>query len=295
MIESVNPDIVVICTESGTHAEILLSLVHFKKHFVVEKPMALTLSDCDRMIELCDFHGCKLFVVKQNRFNKPILALKAALDAGRFGKLVLGSVRVRWCRTQDYYDQDPWRGTWRYDGGVLTNQAVHHLDMLMWLLGDVSEVTAYTTTALANIEVEDTAVVNLRFSSGALGSVEATTATRPKDQEGSISILGEYGLAEIGGFAMNQIKTWQFVNPLPIDDHIFQDSSTNPPDVYGFGHSMFYEHVLDNLDSISPSSNLIDGLQGRRSVELLNAIYESVATRKSVFLRFNPQHSPLGR
>ena len=144
------------------------------------------------MIRACDEAGIRLFVIKQNRFNVPVQKAREALDNGRFGKLVLGTVRVRWCRPQHYYDQDSWRGTWKYDGGVLTNQASHHVDLLEWMLGDVESVFAKSTTALVNIEAEDTAVVT-KFRNGALGIIEATTATRPKDLEGSLSILGENG------------------------------------------------------------------------------------------------------
>jgi len=193
MLQKVDVDVVVVLTESGLHAEHVVALAPYGKHILVEKPMALTLSDADGMIRACDHAGVKLFVIKQNRFNVPILKTREALESGRFGKLVMGTVRVRWCRPQAYYDQDAWRGTWAYDGGVLTNQASHHVDMLEWMLGEVDSVFAMSRTALVNIEAEDTAVVVLRFANGALGIVEATTATRPKDLEGSLSILGEDG------------------------------------------------------------------------------------------------------
>ena len=168
------------------------------------------------MIRACDEAGVKLFVVKQNRFNVPVVKAREALDAGRFGQLILGTVRVRWCRDQAYYDQDEWRGTWAYDGGVLTNQASHHVDMLEWFFGDVVSVHARAITALANIETEDTAVATLKFRNGALGIIEATTAARPTDLEGSLSILGEKGTVEIAGFAVNQIRHWRFVEELGV-------------------------------------------------------------------------------
>src|SRR5206468_12494788 len=140
------------------------------------------------MVRACDRAGVRLFVVKQNRFNVPVVKLREALEAGRFGKLVLGTVRVRWCRRQDYYDQDAWRGTWALDGGVLANQASHHVDLLEWMMGPVESVFAKGITALVDIEAEDTAIVALKFRNGALGVIEATTAARPADLEGSISI-----------------------------------------------------------------------------------------------------------
>jgi UDP-N-acetyl-2-amino-2-deoxyglucuronate dehydrogenase len=292
MMRAVDIDVVVVLTESGKHAEHVVALAPYGKHIVVEKPMALTLDDADAMIRACDESGAKLFVVKQNRFNVPVRKLRQALEAGRFGKLVLGTVRVRWCRPQAYYDQDSWRGTWALDGGVLTNQASHHVDLLEWMMGEVDSVFAMSTTALANIEAEDTAVVTLRFRNGALGVIEATTAARPRDLEGSISILGEGGTVEIGGFAVNQMKVWNFVQPETDDDKVMADYSVNPPNVYGFGHQAYYEHVVDCI--LNDTRHLVDGLEGRKSLELINAIYESVETGREVPLRFRPKYCRLG-
>jgi len=285
-------DVVVVLTESGLHAEHVVALAEHGKHIVVEKPMALTLPDADAMIRACDAAGVKLFVVKQNRFNVPVEKLRQALEGGRFGKLVMGTVRVRWCRGQDYYDQDKWRGTWAMDGGVLTNQASHHVDLLEWMMGDVESVFAMSRTALVDIETEDTAIVALRFVNGALGLIEATTATRPKDLEGSISILGEGGTVEIGGFAVNELKVWSFKSSLPGDDDVRSKYSVNPPNVYGFGHQAYYDHVVDCI--LNGRTQLVDGLEGRRSLELINAIYESIETRREVPLRFRPRHCRLG-
>lgn len=285
-------DVVTVLTESGHHAAHVIALTPYGKHIVVEKPMALTLWDAEKMIKACDFARVKLFVIQQNRFNVPVVKLREALEAGRFGKLVMGTVRVRWCRSQAYYDQDPWRGTWAMDGGVLTNQASHHVDMLEWMMGDVVSVFAMSRTALVDIEAEDTAVVILRFANGALGVIEATTATRPKDLEGSISILGEGGTVVIGGFAVNEMKTWNFVEPQPGDEDVLTKYSVNPPNVYGFGHQAYYEHVVDCI--LNNKQQLIDGLEGRRSLELISAIYESIETEKEVFLRFRPKLCRLG-
>ena len=293
MMNKENVDVVVVLTESGNHANHVVNLAKYGKHIIVEKPMALTLEDADTMIKACDRAGVKLFVVKQNRFNVPVVKLREALEAGRFGKLVLGTVRVRWCRMQDYYEQASWRGTWAMDGGVLTNQASHHVDMLEWMLGDVESVFAKSTTALVDIEAEDTAVVVLKFRNGALGIIEATTATRPKDLEGSISILGEKGSVEIAGFAVNQMKTWMFTEPAEDDAEVMERYSVNPPNVYGFGHHAYYEHVVDCIKH--DKQHLVDGLEGRRSIELINAIYESVETGKEVRMRFTPKYCRLGR
>lgn len=292
MMQAVQVDAVAVLTESGNHAKHVCDLAKYGKHIVVEKPMALTLADADAMIKACDDAGVRLFVVKQNRFNVPVVKLRQALDSGRFGKLVMGTVRVRWCREQSYYDQDKWRGTWALDGGVLTNQASHHVDLLEWIMGEVESVYAMSTTALAKIEVEDTAVVALRFRNGALGVIEATTAARPKDLEGSISVLGETGTVEIGGFAVNQMKTWNFRNPIPDDENVMTKYSVNPPDVYGFGHKAYYDHVVECING--NKRQLVDGLEGRKSLELISAIYESIETKSEVSLRFKPQKCRLG-
>lgn len=292
MMKAEKIDVVVVLTESGLHAQHTIELAPYGAHVVVEKPMALTLDDADAMIEACDKHGVKLFVVKQNRFNVPIVQLRKALDQGRFGKLIMGTIRVRWCRPQAYYDQDSWRGTWAYDGGVLTNQASHHVDLLEWMMGDVESVFAKSKNALADIEAEDTAVVILKFRNGALGVIEATTAIRPKDLEGSISILGATGSVEVGGFAVNEMKTWNFTDIHEGDGDVIEKYSVNPPNVYGFGHQAYYEHVVDCLDN--KTAQLVDGLQGRKSLELINAIYESIETGEEVKLRFTPKYSKLG-
>ena len=292
MMNEEDIDLVTVLTESGSHASIVLELAKYKKHIVVEKPMALRLSDADKMIEECDRMGIRLFVVKQNRYNLPIIKLREALDNNRFGKIFLGTVRVRWCRKQEYYDQDDWRGTWSMDGGVLTNQASHHIDMLLWMLGEVDSVFGFSTTAGVNIQAEDTAAVTLKFKSGALGIVEATTATRPCDLEGSISILGDKGTVEVGGFAMNKIKTWKFTDMKDDDLEILNSFNENPPNVYGYGHKRFYENVYSSLKN--NDSFLIDGLSGRKSLEVINAIYESIETGSKISLSYSPKINRLG-
>ncbi|MCA6108468.1 Gfo/Idh/MocA family protein [Bradyrhizobium cenepequi] len=285
-------DAVALLTPSGMRREHVIACAKAGKHVVVEKPMALRLQDADDMIRACDEAGVKLFIVKQNRFNVPVVKAREALEAGRFGKLVLGTVRVRWCRDQAYYDQDSWRGTWAYDGGVLTNQASHYIDLLEWFFGDVISVHARATTALVRIEAEDTAVATLKFKNGALGVIEATTATRPTDLEGSLSILGEKGVVEVAGLAVNQIRHWRFVDELPSDKDVIEKFSINPPNVYGFGHQAYYQHVVDCL--VNQRAALVDGLEGRKSLELISALYESIETGQEVALRFTPRLGRLG-
>lgn len=294
MLTKEDVDVVNILTESGNHARHTIDIVKkFQKHIIVEKPMALTLKDADEMIRVCDEHGVKLFVVKQNRYNIPVLKLREALDAGRFGKLVMGTVRVRWSRNQNYYDLDSWRGTWAMDGGVFTNQASHHIDLLEWMLGEPVSVFAKSATQLVDIETEDTGVAIIKFSNGAIGLVEATTAIRPKDLEGSLSVLGEKGSVEIGGFAVNEMKIWNFADEMPEDKFVLEKYRENPQNVYGFGHIRYFENVIDSI--VNNKRALVDGLEGRKSLELISAIYESIETGKDIHLRFEPKMGRLGK
>ena len=288
-------DVVNILTPSGMHPMHTIDIVKkYKKHIVCEKPMALKLEDADEMIKVCDHYGKKLFIVKQNRFNKPVIKLREALEAGRFGKLTLGTVRVRWCRTQDYYNQDAWRGTWALDGGVITNQASHHIDLLEWMMGEPVSVMAKNNTYLADIEVDDTSLAIVTFKNGAMGVIEATTAVRPRNIEGSLSVMGEKGSVVIGGFAVNKMETWQFSDETEEESQtILKAYAEMPPNVYGFGHKRYLENVIDSLNSNGAA--LVDGLEGRKSIELINAIYESAETGREVFLRFQPNKSKLGR
>jgi UDP-N-acetyl-2-amino-2-deoxyglucuronate dehydrogenase len=198
---------------------------------------------------------------------------------------------VRWCRPQAYYDSDKWRGTWAWDGGVLTNQASHHIDMLEWMMGEVESVTAMTAQRLVNIEAEDTGVAILRFRNGALGVIEATTATRPRDLEGSISILGQYGAVVVGGFAMDRLQTWEFATPDPSDAEVFEAKGSNP-DQFAWNHTQYLRAVVEAIRTGGKA--LVDGLEGRKSLELIHAIYESAETGKEVVLRFRPKQCRLG-
>lgn len=294
-VNAVEIDAVVILTPSGCHYQNVMEVIKLKKHILVEKPIALKLDDIDHMVAEAKHNGLHLFVIKQNRFNKPVLFAKQALDAGRFGKLTLGTVRVRWCRTNAYYQLDSWRGTWRYDGGVLANQAIHHIDLLQWFMGAVDSVYAKGTSALADIEAEDTALAILKFKSGALGMIEASTATRPTDIEGAVSILGENGTIEIGGFAANELKICRFVDAAEDNLQVNRKNSTNPPDVYGFGHKEVYKNLYLALSG--QPHKLVDGRGAKDSMVILNAIYESMETQKEVAItsvsRF--ENSQLGR
>ena len=219
----------------------------------------------------------------QNRYNLPIIKLKELIDSRKFGKLVSSSVRVRWKRDQKYYNQAKWRGTWKQDGGALTNQGIHHLDLLCWLLGPVHSVFAYSRTALANIECEDTLVCLLKFKNGVISTFEVTTAARPKDLEGSISLLGQNGSIEIGGFAANKINYLYIKNKMKKIN--FKKYNTNPSNVYGYGHYKFYNDVINKIRyKKNKKYNAIKIDQAISSLKIVHAIYMSIENKKEIFI-----------
>ncbi len=282
---------VAICTPSGTHGKLAVRAARAGKHVVVEKPLALTLTEADRMIDACDAAGVKLFVVKQNRYNRPVQAARRALEAGRLGRLFLAGARVLWHRDQAYYDAEPWRGTWRQDGGVCANQASHHIDLLLWFMGDVVSVFATGTRVMHAIETEDTATVLLKFRQGAAATVQATTCTQPRDLEGSIALFGTRGTIEIGGFAADQLRTWMLDEERPEDRTLREEWGANPA-AFAYNHAEFYKDVLQTISGNRRA--LLDGIEGRRSLEVIHAIYESMETGREVALRFEPHKCRLG-
>ncbi len=277
-------DVVSVLTPSGLHPEQAIDVMEqFGRHVIVEKPMALDPADADRMIASAQRSGVKLFVVKQNRYNRPVVRLREAMEAGRFGRILMGTVRVRWMRDQAYYDLADWRGTKRLDGGVLSNQAIHHLDLLLWMLGEPVSVFARTERYLVDIEAEDTAVAIVKFASGATGVIEATTACRPDDLEGSLSILGERGSVEISGIAVNELRHWRFTDSEPGEEEQLRTTLGEAPEsVYGFGHGRYIDAVIQSLTSDTPGP--VDGTEGRRSIELLHAIYSSAEKGTEVLI-----------
>lgn len=268
-------DLIDILTPTGYHAEHVIDLFKHKRHIVVEKPMALRIEDADNMIAAQKKSGRRLFVIKQNRFNQAVMAVRKAMEQGRFGKLVLGTVRVRWKRDQKYYEQAHWRGTFELDGGVMAQQASHHLDLLQWFMGSIQSLQCRAATRLMDIEVEDTAAAVMQFTSGALGVFEATVATRPEDLEGSISILGEKGSVVIGGTAVNKIEYWKFLDHRDEDETIIKEFSENVPNIYGNGHLLCIKNVVDAIRYNTPA--LVEGEEGKKTVELLSALYESAS------------------
>ena len=279
LLGSARFDAVALCTPSGLHPKHGILAASAGKHVICEKPMAISLDGADQLVGACDAAGVQLFVVKQNRLNPAIQLLKRAIDRERFGRIYLANTTVRWTRPQEYYDQAPWRGTWEFDGGAIMNQASHYVDLIQWLVGPVESVMAKTATLARRIETEDTGVAVLRFRSGAIGVIEVTMLTYPRNLEGSITILGEKGTVKVGGTAVNRVEHWAFAD-YDDDDKLIDSASTNPPTVYGFGHEGYYRNVLAVLRGQAKAET--DGRAGRKSLELILGIYESAKTGRDV-------------
>ena len=284
MMENENLDLVVLCTPSGLHAKQTELVAKYGVCVMTEKPMATRWHDGIRMVKACDDAGVQLFVVKQNRRNHTLQKLKNAIEKGRFGRIYMVNVNVFWTRPQEYYDSAKWRGTWEFDGGAMMNQASHYVDLLDWLIGPIESLQAYTATLARNIEVEDTGVVSLKWRSGALGSLNVSMLTYPKNFEGSITILGEKGTVRIGGIAVNEIKHWEFSEPEP-DDLDVHNANYETGSVYGFGHTLYYQNVIDAMRGAAEAET--DGREGLRSLEVLIATYISSRDGKRISLPLN--------
>lgn len=282
MLEHSEADCVILCTPSGLHPAQAIEVARAGRHVITEKPMATRLADGKRMVSACDEEGVRLFVVKQNRLNPTLQLLKRAFRKRRFGRIYMVNVNVFWTRPQEYYDSARWRGTWEFDGGALMNQASHYIDLLDWLVGPIESVHAYTSTLERNIEVEDSGVANIKWRSGALGSVNVTMLTYPRNLEGSITILGEKGTVRVGGVAVNEIQNWEFAEPDEEDDAAVEDASYGTTSVYGVGHPVYYDNVVEVLRGNAEPET--DGREGLRSLETLIAMYTSARDGRRVSL-----------
>lgn len=284
-----------ILTDSGSHADIALKLLKESKSIIIEKPLAISLKDAEKIVEF-EKNNKKLniFVVKQNRFNVAIQELKNALIKKRLGKIFLATTRVRWMRKKDYYQSAKWRGKWKSDGGVLCNQAIHHIDLLQWLVGDIKDVFCKSSTVSAPIETEDTAAGILNFKNGTIGIVEATTACRPTNLEGSISILGTKGTVVVGGFSADKILEWKFTNPKKIDQKIIKNSE-NPSNIYSYSHIEFYKFVDKVIKSNNKKLNFLNAKEAIKSLKIVTALVQSSNSGKIVKLADNLYYSKLGK
>ena len=273
MLQSVKPDLVLVLTPSGLHASHAMAAAQLGCHVMVEKPMATQWQDAKDMVVACEANHVKLFVVKQNRLNPTLTALKQAIIADRFGKIYMVTANVFWHRPQAYYDSASWRGTRALDGGAFLNQACHYIDIMQWLAGNVSEVVCLKDTLARRIEMEDTGSVTMRFASGAIGAINATMLTYPKNLEGSITVLGENGTVRVGGVALNQIEHWVFSEQRATDHATLANASYQPSSVYGSGHTDYYANVLDCLQG--RALPIADGCEGMKSLATILAAYDS--------------------
>ena len=281
-------DIVIIMSPSGMHFEHASRILSkYKKNIVIEKPTSLRVKNLKKLYSLAKKFNKRIYPVYQNRNNKCVIKLKQLIKEGKLGKIKLANLILRWCRPQRYYDLSIWRGTFSHDGGALTNQGIHYIDLLRYLAGDIKKVFCRMGTFGAKIEVEDSAVANVEFNSGAIGSLEVTTAARPVDYEATISLIGSKGVAKIGGLAANVMEEY---SPNP---KICKNFSEKIPDAYGFGHYKLYEDIMN--DFLRRKKFPINTEDCIKTVKLLNSFYVSDELKKNIFVKSCKDSKRLGR
>lgn len=284
MIEE-NPDLelVAIATDSGVHAEIALFCINKGLNVIIEKPMAMSMKDADAIVAAAEKNNVKVSVCHQNRFNVAVQKTRKALETGRFGKISHGSINVRWNRGKQYYDQALWRGKWASDGGCLFNQCIHGIDLLRWMMGEhIDSIYAVTKRQFHDyIECEDLGTAIIKFSNGAVGTVEGTVNVYPQNLEETLYIFGQTGTVKIGGKSTNNIDVWNFADETK-DDEKNKGLEEQTSNVYGNGHISLYADVIDAIENDRPV--YINAIEGRNAVETVLAIYESASTGKPVKL-----------
>lgn len=280
MIEQ--PELVAIATESGKHAFIALDCIEAGCNVIIEKPIALSIEDADKIIYSAKEKGVLVCVNHQNRFNKSIQYIRKALDHGRFGQLSHAAAHIRWNRGEEYYNQSSWRGTWAQDGGCLMNQCIHNIDLLRWMMGDdIDEVIAYTDQIEhPYLETEDIGIALVKFSNGSYGLIEGTTNVYPKNLEETLYIFGQTGTAKASGMSDNIIEIWNFADDLDDPEIVKSTYAENPPNLYGFGHTPLYADVIDAIQT--GRKPYVDGEAGKRAIELVLGIYKSAAEHRPI-------------
>lgn len=283
MIEDIKPELVSIATESGNHAEIALYCIDNGINVIIEKPMAMSMSDADEIIRRSEEKGVKVSACHQNRFNIAIQELRKAIEAGRFGKLSHGSIHVRWNRNENYYKQAPWRGTWAQDGGALMNQCIHGIDLLRWMMGDeIDEIYGATRQQFHDyLEAEDVGMAVIKFKNGAIGTIEGTTNVYPENLEETLYIFGEKGTVKIGGTSTNNIDVWNFADESE-DDSKNKGLKEQTSNVYGNGHTSLFADVIDVIEN--DRKPYVDAVAGRNALEVVLSIYKSQKTGNMVKL-----------
>ncbi len=277
-----------IMTPSGMHYENAIDIIKkYKKNIIVEKPTFLKPDQVKHAFKLAKKNKVKIYPVFQNRYNKAVKRLRGAINNKELGEIRLVGVRVRWCRPDRYYNLSAWRGTYSHDGGALTNQGIHHIDLLRYLFGEVIELNAQMKTLGANIEVEDSVVATMRLKKNIIGTLEVTTAARPHDYEASISVLGSKGMAQLGGWAVNELNEF---SPKEGDCKKFSEKI---PDAYGYGHKQFYKDLV--IDVLGKKKFPIDEKDCFKTIKLLNAFYKSSEINKKVNVKKVGLSKKLGR
>ena len=283
LLEVEKPELVSIATESGSHAEIALYCIEKGVHVIIEKPMAMSIEDADKIIALAEEKHVKVSACHQNRFNVAVQELRTALEDGRFGKISHGSIHVRWNRNKGYYDQAPWRGTWAQDGGALMNQCIHGIDLLRWMMGnEVDEVYGATRQQFHDyLEAEDIGMAVVKFKNGAIGTIEGTTNVYPKNLEETLFIFGENGTVKLGGTSTNNIDVWDFADETEEDTRNkgLEEATSN---VYGNGHTSLFADVIDAIEN--DRRPYVDAVAGRNALEMILAVYKSQKTGQPVKL-----------
>lgn len=287
-INELKPDLVSVLTPSGLHYEHAMKVIHKKINLIIEKPMCLKLSHANEIKKLSKKNKSRVFIVMQNKFNTPVKKFLRDINSKQFGNIFHSSVIVRWKRDQKYYNLDKWRGTWKFDGGVICNQASHHLDLLITIMGEPVSLFAKGFRHLNKIETEDTALIIFKFKNNKSAIMEATTAIRPYDKEGSISIMGSTGSAKIGGFALNEMTYYHSKNKINLKKY-----KTNPKNVYGYGHYEFYKHVYQCIKQKTNSS--FDAKNSLKTIKLINAIYKSIEINREIKYNNNIKSKKLGK
>jgi len=284
MLENEKVDLLAICTESGNHASVAIDSLDYGCNLIIEKPIALSLEDVDKIIQKSNSLNLKVCACHQNRFNKAVQKIRESIEQKRFGRMLHGTAHIRWSRDEEYYKQAPWRGTWKQDGGALMNQCIHNIDLLRWMMGnDIVEVVGMTDNLNHSfIETEDLGLALIRFSNGSYGVIEGTTNVFPSNLEETLYLFGEKGTVKAGGKSVNIIEEWRFADKLDEPEEIKKIYKENPPSVYGYGHNPLYTDVIDAIkNDREPYVNAYDG---RRALELVLAIYKSAAEGKSIKL-----------
>ncbi|MDR5658764.1 Gfo/Idh/MocA family oxidoreductase [Serpentinicella sp. ANB-PHB4] len=284
MLNIEKPKLVAICTESGKHGQIALDCIEAGANLIIEKPIALSLEEADKIIEKANEKNIKVSACHQNRFNKSVQKIREAVEDNRFGRLMHGTAHIRWNRGEDYYKQAPWRGTWEQDGGALMNQCIHNIDLLRWMMGDnITEVVGMTDNLIHGfIDAEDLGMALVKFANGSYGIIEGTTNIYPQNLEETLYIFGDKGTVKAGGKSVNLIEEWQFADNLDNPEEVKEKYHENPPTVYGFGHNPLYADVIDAIKN--DRQPYVTALDGRNALELVLAIYKSAAEGKSVQL-----------